>query len=67
MAADRAGVGSFVIGRRATMGARLLVGCGAVVDRIETSPLRIVPVSGRVELLSRTLSVRVGQVLETES
>lgn len=49
------------------MGARLLVGCGAVVNRIEASPLGIVPVSDRVELLSRTLRVRVGQVLETES
>lgn len=49
------------------MGARLLVGCRAVVIRIETSPLGIVPISGGIELLSRTLRVRVGQVLKTES
>jgi hypothetical protein len=47
----------------AMMGARLPVGLGVVINRIETSPLRVVSVPSRVELLSRTVGVRVGQGL----
>jgi hypothetical protein len=57
MAASRAGVCGFVVGRGARTGARLLVGFRVVINRIETSPLGIVPVPGRVELLSRTMGV----------
>jgi hypothetical protein len=47
------------------MGARLLVGFRVVINRTKASPLGIVPVSGRVELLSRTMGM--GQGLRAES
>jgi hypothetical protein len=56
--------GSFVWGRATIRAGRLVSRC-RVVARIEASPLVVVPVAGRVELLSRT--VRMAQVLQTQS